>query len=68
MDPLPCLAIAGAVAQFLDFGFNLASAMHALLKDGTSPLQAHAAQGVTELSGFILKFDAALHPGDLKVP
>lgn len=60
MDPMSCLAIAGAVVSFLDFGTKLVKEAHALYEDGESTIRKKAARDTSDLQDFSAKFDQAL--------
>ncbi len=60
MDPLSCLAIAGAVVQFLDVGARLVKEANALYHDGESTIRKKAAADTSDLQDFSAKFEQAL--------
>lgn len=60
MDPMSCVAIAGALVQFLDFGTKLTKEAYALYNDGESVIRQKAAMQTNDLQDFIAKFDQTL--------
>lgn len=60
MDPFSCLAIAGTLVQFLDFGGKLIAEFIALSKDGKSTIRDRAEESSNDLNNFSIKLEQAL--------
>ena len=60
MDPLSCLAIAGAVVQFLDFGCKILEETRTLYEDGESSIRKRAAAATNDLMDFTARFNETL--------
>lgn len=60
MDPLTCLAIAGNVVQFVDFGSKLILETHHIYHDGESQIRKRAAKATSDLKDFSTKFERTL--------
>lgn len=60
MDPLSCLAIAGAVVQFLDFGCKIIAESSHLYQNGESKIRRQAEAATNDLHDFTVRFDATL--------
>jgi len=61
MDPLSCLAIAGAVVQFVDFGTKIIVECKSIYKSGESSIRKQAMEATNDLQDFSAKFEQSLH-------
>ena len=61
MDPLTCVSLAGAVAQFVNFGCGLISAGGQLYRDGRLEIHASAAKDAEQIQNYAVRAIGQLH-------